>query len=122
MTRCPPALRDLHYCPIASPQHLTVAAVEQMCLSGLWAKAQALADLRAQRRIDPRNRRRTGKIEMNQRVRAERFDELDADRNAVSRIGRHREMLGTNSEHAIAGLPQPAATLRIQRHGRTCQP
>jgi hypothetical protein len=55
---------------------------------------------------------------MNQRVRAERFDELDADRNAVSRIGRHREVLGTNSEHAIAGLPQPAATLRIQRHGR----
>ncbi len=61
-------------------------AGEEEELARLRTKAETIADLRAQRRIDPRNGRSAGDIEVNQRIRAERFDQPDIDRNTVGRI------------------------------------
>ena len=49
-------------------------------------KAEEIADLRPQRRIDARNRGGACEVEMDQRIRAERLDQLDRHRNAVGRI------------------------------------
>lgn len=84
-----------------SPQNLSVGGIEQMRLARLRAQAEAVADLRPQRRVDPRDGGAAGEIEMDQRVRAQGFDQLDVDGNAIGDIRGDCEMFGTMPSTAL---------------------
>src|SRR4051794_20657148 len=86
-----------------------------MGLARLRTQAETIADLWPQGRIDPRDRRHAGEIEMDQRIRAERLDELDVDGDAVGGIGSNGKMFRANTDDSAAGLPQAARGLTIQR-------
>src|SRR3954471_11323090 len=91
--------RDPLYWPARSPQDLSVGCSKQMRLARLWAQIDAITNLRPQRRIDPRDGGAAGEIEMDQRVRAERLDQPDVDRDAISGIRSHSKMFGANAQH-----------------------
>src|SRR6185437_12410470 len=86
-----------------------------MRLAVLRTQVEAVADLRTQRRIDPCNGRSTCKIEMDERVGAERLDQLDADRNAICDAWRDGKMLGAHAQHGLAGFMQPRTALIVER-------
>src|SRR5579862_4924110 len=91
-----------------------------MRLAGLRPERESIADLGPQGGIDAGDRGRACEVEMNQRVRAERFNELDGDRHSLARARRYRKMLRPDAEHRLAaGFAQPRLSLAIQRDRRT---